>query len=198
MVDRLSPGGAHPWGSQAQQSEDVLAAPRPRGSASVPIATLPTDAVHPAVPRQECALLSGLLGVGVAVDYNRPGWADEVRAALGERPLTIVFDGVGGAIGTAALGLLGHGGQFVVHGWSSGAPTELSAAELARRSITVRRLQRPTDLRPLETRALEAAADGRWVPVVGRRFPLREAAQAHRAIEARATVAKTVLRPGPD
>ncbi len=74
--------------------------------------------------------------------------------------------------------------------------TELPDAELANRSITVRRLQRPADLRPLEKRALDAAADGRLVPVVGRRFPSRDAAEAHRAIEARATVGKTVLRPG--
>ena len=43
-------------------------------------------------------------------------------------------------------------------------------------------------------RAAEAAA-GRLVPVVGRRFPLADAAGAHRAIEARDTVGKTVLVP---
>jgi NADPH2:quinone reductase len=135
------------------------------------------------------------LGAAVAVDYNQPGWSEEVRTALAARPVTIVYDGVGGAVGQAALELMGPGGRFVQYGWSSGTPTVLADAELARRHITVARLQRPAALRPLETRALRAAATGRLLPVVGRRFPLRDAAAAHRAIETRATTGKTVLRP---
>ena len=136
------------------------------------------------------------LGAAIAVDYDRPGWTDEVRTALGERPVTIVYDAIGGERGQAALDLLGAGGRFVVYGWSSGTPTELDDEDaLARRRITVARLQRPADLRPLETRALAAAASGELVPVIGARFPLREAAAAHRAIETRATTGKVVLVP---
>ena len=50
-------------------------------------------------------------------------------------------------------------------------------------------------MRELETRALEAAASGRLVPEVGARFPLSQAAAAHRAMEARETVGKVVLEP---
>ena len=49
-------------------------------------------------------------------------------------------------------------------------------------------------MRDLEERALAAAADGRLVPLV-QRFALAQAAAAHAAIEARATVGKTVLVP---
>jgi NADPH:quinone reductase len=135
------------------------------------------------------------LGAAIAVDYDQAEWADEVRTALGERPVTVVYDGVGGAVGQAALGLVGPHGRFVLYGWSSGASTELPDDDLAARGITVARLQRPPDLRPLEARALRSAADGRLVPVVGQRFPLEDAAAAHRAIESRATIGKTVLRP---
>jgi NADPH:quinone reductase len=41
--------------------------------------------------------------------------------------------------------------------------------------------------------ALALASDGRLRPVVGQRVPLAEAAAAHAAIEARATVGKTLL-----
>lgn len=84
-------------------------------------------------------------------------------------------------------------------GYASGAPTELSAQDLFRLGIRAdaaigpRMLSRPGGVRDLEARALRAAADGSLVPVVGRRFALADAAAAHRAIEARATVGKTVL-----
>jgi NADPH:quinone reductase len=42
-------------------------------------------------------------------------------------------------------------------------------------------------MRELETRALAEAAAGRLIPDVGQRFPLAEAPEAHRAIEARET-----------
>jgi NADPH:quinone reductase len=141
------------------------------------------------------------LGAAVAVDYSEPGWPEAVRAALGERPITLALDGVGGEIGRATLELVGVGGRLVLFGWSSGTPTPLSAGDLFARSLTVsaaigaRTMQRPGGLRPLETQALAEAAAGRLKPLVGQRFALGDASAAHRAIEARATMGKTVLRP---
>jgi NADPH2:quinone reductase len=141
------------------------------------------------------------LGASGAVDYTQPGWPDQVRVALGERPVTLALDGVGGDVGRAALELLGVGGRLVMFGSSSGTLTKLEAGDLYTRAITVsaaigaRLLRRPGGLRPLESSALQAAAEGRLVPVVGQRFALADAAAAHEAIESRATTGKTVLRP---
>jgi NADPH2:quinone reductase len=141
------------------------------------------------------------LGASAAVDYSEAGWPDAVRAALGARPVTLVLDGIGGEIGRAALEQLGVGGRLVMFGQSSGTLTELSAGDLYARGITAsaaigaRIMRRPGGLRPLESSALEAAAEGRLKPVVGQRFGLADAAAAHEAIEARATTGKTVLRP---
>jgi NADPH:quinone reductase len=140
------------------------------------------------------------LGAAVAVDYSAPDWSDAVRAALDGRDVTVALDGVGGALGRGALELLGAGGRLILFGFSSGAPTELSAGDLFARGITVsaaigaRIAQRPGGLRDLEEQALAAAADGRLVPLV-QRFALAQAAAAHEAIESRATVGKTVLVP---
>ncbi|MFD9906179.1 zinc-binding dehydrogenase [Streptomyces sp. NPDC059063] len=140
------------------------------------------------------------LGADVAVDYDRPDWADEVRAALGGREVGIAFDSVGGAAGRAALDLLGHGGQFVVYGWSSGAPTEFTSKDLHDRLLTAthalgpRILRVPGGLRRLQERALAEAANGTLVPAVTT-FPLRDAAAAHTALLDRKTVGKVVLVP---
>jgi NADPH:quinone reductase len=140
------------------------------------------------------------LGAGVAVDYSAAGWSDAVREALDGREVTVALDGVGGALGRGALELLAVGGRLILFGWSSGEPTELSIGDLYSRGLTVsaaigaRIAQRPGGLRDLEERALAAAADGQLVPLV-QRFALAEAAAAHTAIQARATVGKTVLVP---
>ena len=141
------------------------------------------------------------LGADAAVDYTHPDWPEHLLAALGGRAPTLVLDGVGGALGRGALELLGGGGRIILFGWSSGSPTALTTEDLYARGITAsaalgpRMLQRPGGLRPLEAAALAAAASGELVPVIGRRFPLAEAAAAHAALEARATIGKTVLVP---
>jgi NADPH:quinone reductase len=140
------------------------------------------------------------LGADVAVDYSQPGWPERVSAGLGEREPTVVLDGVGGALGRAAMELLGPGGRLLLFGFASGSATEVTTRDLMARGLTVtwaipRALRRPGGLRELESRALAEAAAGRLVPLVGRRFPLAEAASAHEALETRATEGKTVLVP---
>lgn len=141
------------------------------------------------------------LGASVAVDYSEPGWTDAVRNALDGRPITLALDGVGGDVGRSALELLDVGGRLVMYGSSSGSLTDLSVHDLYARGITTsaaigaRILQRPDGLRPLETQALRAVADGWLAPTIGQRLPLADAALAHEAIESRATTGKTVLHP---
>ncbi|MGH3647592.1 MAG: zinc-binding dehydrogenase [Micromonosporaceae bacterium] len=138
------------------------------------------------------------LGADAAVDYRQPDWPARVRAALGDRELTLAYDGVGGAVGKAALELLGLAGRLSMYGWSSGEPTPLTAMDLYAHGLTVTVPIGPAmlrgGLRPLESYALAEATAGRWVPPVTA-FPLKDAADAHRALETRATIGKTVLLP---
>jgi NADPH2:quinone reductase len=140
------------------------------------------------------------LGVDVAVDYLRPSWPADVADALGGSTPTVLLDGVGGAAGRAALDLVGVAGRVVFFGWSSGEPTPITTEDLYSRGITAtaaigpRMFRRyPNGFRELEARALTEAATGRWVPVLADPFPLARAADAHVALERRATVGKVVL-----
>jgi len=131
-----------------------------------------------------------LRGLGVrAVDYAEPGWTEEVGK------VTVALDGVGGEIGRGALEALGVGGRLILFGLASGEPTPLSAGDLFRRGLTVSAaLGRVVDQRALEVRALAAAAGGELAPLITS-FPLAQAADAHAAIESRATIGKVVLVP---
>src|SRR5262249_54245864 len=83
----------------------------------------------------EKAALVERLGADVAVDYGAAGWPDTVRQRLGEAVPTLVLDGVGGDLGRGAFELLGPGGRIVMFGWSSGAVTPFTSADLAARGL---------------------------------------------------------------
>ncbi|MGV9778218.1 zinc-binding dehydrogenase [Streptosporangium sp. NPDC003464] len=141
------------------------------------------------------------LGAASYVDYSRPDWVDRVMEATGGAGLDLVFDGVGGRIGTEAIGALREGGRVSVYGMASGADADLDEGELRARSIDVLGLTAapsPAQTRALVVDALNLAADGKLRPVIGQTFPLDAAAAAHRAIESRTTTGKTLLIPAGD
>lgn len=132
------------------------------------------------------------LGAAEAVDYRASGWAE------GTDPVDVVFDGVGGAVGRAAFGLLARGGRMVSFGLSSGEWSGIPEEEAEARGVTLLGL-RPTPgaVRRATELVLAEAAAGRLRPVIGLRLPLDRAADAHAAIESRATTGKTLLALAP-
>lgn len=137
------------------------------------------------------------LGADHVVDYTLPGWSD---AAGGQ--MDVVFDHVGGALGRASFELLTPGaGRHIVFGLSSGTPLDVRPMELVGRGLTLTGFStghiwsRPALARDLVTEVLDLAVAGQVTPVIGQRFPLERAADAHAAIEARTTVGKTLLIP---
>ena len=154
-------------------------------------------------------------GADLAVDYTDPAWPDKVRAPLGGRNVTVVFDGVGGEVARESTALLGHGGRegqqdehdeqdqqgrHIVFGWSGegingGQPYLVEGlSEQVLGPVMTQRTGGPSPIRTLELRALAEAAAGRLTPAV-QRFPLADAAAAHRALETRGTTGKVVLEP---
>ncbi|MFD0312195.1 zinc-binding dehydrogenase [Streptomyces sp. NPDC127119] len=155
----------------------------------------------------------GKNGADLAVDYKDPAWPDQVKRFLGDRPATVVFDGVGGDTAQKSVALLAHPtspthpdhparptGRHIVFGWSGaglhdGTPYLVEGvSQSVLGPVMLQRAGGPNPLRTLELRALTEAAEGRLVPDV-HRFPLADAAAAHRALETRATHGKVILEP---
>jgi NADPH2:quinone reductase len=132
------------------------------------------------------------LGADEAADYREPDWAARVA------PVDVVLDGVGGDVSRAAFGLLPRGGRMLSYGLASGVWSPVTAeAAVARGVMLLRNSPEPDQLRAATWSALAEAAAGRLRPLIGRRFPLDRAADAHAAIESRATVGKTLLEVRP-
>ena len=133
------------------------------------------------------------LGADVAVDYGDGDWPRRVRDAVGG--VDVVFDGVGGDIGRTAFGLLRPGGRFCPFGMASGSFAGVTGELASARQVTVRAgfAADPAQLREFARTALAEGAAGRIRPVIGQEADLARAAEAHAAIEARATIGKTLL-----
>ncbi|GIL29610.1 zinc-binding dehydrogenase [Actinocatenispora comari] len=128
------------------------------------------------------------LGADEAVDTGAADWPS-LRA-------DVVFDGVGGAVGTAAVAAVAAGGTFLGYGAATagGFATVDGSRELTSYGIGDLRFG-PARQRELLARAFAAAVEGSIVPVIGQTFPLAHAGQAHTAIERRAVTGKTLLLP---
>jgi NADPH2:quinone reductase len=174
-----------------EQGERVLveAAAGGVGSLLVQLARLAGATVLAAAGGERKLGVATSLGADEVVDYSRPGWTE------GLEPVDIVLDGVGGEIATSAFSLLRPGGRYLPFGAAGGAfaPVDQDAARAREVAIVASGPPSPAENRALAERALATAAAGRLRPLIGSRLSLAEAAEAHRAIEARETVGKTVL-----
>lgn len=140
-------------------------------------------------------------GADVAVDYRQDGWGERIAAELGDRAPTVLLDGVGGTAARTAFELLRPGGRVVLFGYSSGRALPLTAEDLFARGVSAtaaigpRLLSRPGGIHAFAVEAVAQLEAGRLRPLVHPPFPLADAAEAHRALEARETAGKVVLVP---
>jgi NADPH:quinone reductase len=134
--------------------------------------------------------------------YTREDFVQGVRGALGGDGVDVVYDAVGQATFAGSLDCLRPLGMMVSFGQASGPVPPLDVLTLSAKGSLF--LTRPTlgsyAARREELLAMAAelfaAIDAGHVQVsVGQRFPLAQAAQAHRALQARGTVGATLLLP---
>jgi NADPH2:quinone reductase len=126
--------------------------------------------------------------------------ADRVRAATGGHGADVVLDSVGLATHGVSLAAVATYGQVVFFGDASGPVPPIDVEELYRRSTRVGAFNLAFDDAPARwveaRRALvELVASSALSVNVSRALPLAAAAQAHQALESRASSGKLVLLP---
>jgi len=143
---------------------------------------------------------------GVAADHCLSGSFDalpeQVKAITGGKGVDVVYDGVGKDSWAASLACLKRRGLMASYGNASGAVPPVSLLELMRGGSLY--VTRPTladyiatseDLAHTAQRLFDRMERGVIRPVIGQRFALADAAEAHRALEARRTIGSTLLIP---
>ncbi|GAA4918851.1 zinc-binding dehydrogenase [Streptomonospora salina] len=139
------------------------------------------------------------LGAHHTLDYSCRGWVAAVRDATGGTGADVVLDGVGGEIGAASFDAVARGGRFFAYGAPAGGFTRVEPQRARERDVSAVSLlevpMRAGDHTRLPEAALAAAAAGTLAPTIGQAFRLRSARDAHRAIEDRAALGKTLLLP---
>lgn len=141
-------------------------------------------------------------GAAHAIDYRRENFVERVREITGGRGVKVVYDSVGKDTWDGSLDCLRPFGLMASFGNASGAVPPFAPGLLAAKGSLY--LTRQTLFTHIATReATQAMADELFEVVLSgqvkirieQRFPLAQAADAHRALEARSTTGSTVLLP---
>jgi NADPH2:quinone reductase len=154
------------------------------------------------VGSDEKAALAKVHGASEVIVYTRESFPERVRELTRGEGVPVVYDSVGKSTFAGSLDCLRPFGLMVSFGNASGPVPPFELGVLAQKGSLF--VTRPTlNTHVAKREALEAAArelfdailSGAVKVEIGRRYPLAEAAQAHRDLEARRTTGSLVLLP---
>ncbi|WP_245550920.1 zinc-binding dehydrogenase [Nocardia paucivorans] len=118
--------------------------------------------------------LAGRLGADAVIDYSQNDWTEQVPAATGGSGPRLMFDGAGGALGSAAPAVTADGGRFIGYGAAGGDFATTTGVDRNVEVVTLFDLQ--ADAAEQYRRGVHVQAD-----------------RAHAAIETRTAIGRTVL-----
>jgi NADPH2:quinone reductase len=154
------------------------------------------------VSTEDKAKLAGEAGADDVILYTRQDFVEEVKRLTGGKGLQVVYDSVGKDTFDRGFACLAPRGMMVLYGQSSGPIGAFDVGKLAAGGSLF--LTRPSLFAYTATRAeLEQRAgdvlgwirDGKLKMRMEFEFPLKDAAEAHRALEGRRTTGKVLLVP---
>jgi len=141
------------------------------------------------------------LGASILVNYRSEDFAEAVRAATDGHGADVILDNIGAKYLAPNVKLLAENGRLVIIGLQGGRSGEVDlGAMLAKRcaliATTLRgrpAAEKATIVAAVREHVWPLVAVGRVRPVVHARYPLGEAARAHREMEASTHVGKLLL-----
>ena len=144
------------------------------------------------------------LGAEVTISYQDDDFVDRVRADTEGRGADVILDLMGASYLDRNVTALATDGRLVIIGMQGGVKAELNIAALIGKRLTVlgtalrgRPVDGPRGKGPIVDAVVESVwpmiATGAVRPVIGARFPIEAAAQAHRALESGETFGKVLL-----
>jgi len=127
-------------------------------------------------------------------------FAEEARRLSGGEGVDVVYDGSGPATFQGSLDVLRRAGTFCWYGPILGGPEALNIMSLPKSiklgyAVYHDHVHTPALLRARAAQLFDWISDGKLHIKLGGIYPLADAAQAHAAMESRATVGKLLLIP---
>jgi NADPH2:quinone reductase len=148
------------------------------------------------------AELAQAAGATHVIDYTHEDVASRVRELTGGKGVRVAFDGVGMATWEGSLGATEPRGLIVSYGNASAPVTGIALGSLSTAgSLFVTRptlfhyYAEPNERAAGAARMFDLVRQGAINITIGQRFALNDVAEAHRALESRATVGSTILLP---
>ena len=141
-------------------------------------------------------------GCDHVINYSTENFTQRVREITGGEGVPVVYDGVGKDTFMGSLDSLRPLGMMVSYGNASGPVPPFDLLLLSQKGSLF--VTRPTivnytakraDLEALGAELFDVVASGKVRIEVNQTYPLKEAAQAHRDLEARKTTGSTILLP---
>ncbi|SBT52912.1 NAD(P)H-quinone oxidoreductase [Micromonospora narathiwatensis] len=141
------------------------------------------------------------LGAAHTIDYREQDFVEEVRRVTAGRGADVVLDIMGAAYLSRNVAALATGGRLVVIGMQGGRNGELDLGLLLAKRASVHATalrSRPPEekaeiVRGVREQVWPLVEAGMIQPVVDRRVPMTDAAEAHRVVEANQHVGKVLL-----
>jgi NADPH2:quinone reductase len=142
------------------------------------------------------------LGCDHVILYRDEDVAARVKEITGGKGVPVAYDSVGKDTFEGTLASLGRRGLFVSYGNASGPAPAFEPLRLMRggslfftRPTLADYTATPEDLAESSGALFSMLASGKLRVEIGQRFPLKDARQAHEALESRATIGSTILVP---
>lgn len=152
------------------------------------------------VGNNEKAALARRDGCSHTIVYTRENVVERVREITGGHGVDVAYDSVGRDTFASSLESLAMRAHLVNFGQSSGPVEPIAVSSLAAKSNTLSRpilfhyIAERSELEQMAAAVFDALERGILTVEIGREFELRDVAEAHRALEARATTGSTILR----